>query len=148
MFIGFFRLFSTKHHECIYQSNNQLSTFTACDCHENGTFVLSSAPRDSPLACDQNGQCICRTNVVGLKCDKCVENHWNINSGDGCEACACHSTGAYNDSCDMHSGQCVCKPGVGGRVCDECLPDHYQFSPEGCRGRISIGNYTVPEVFH
>ncbi len=91
-------------------------------------------PSNSPLGCDQNGQCTCLANVEGLKCDQCIENHWNINSGSGCEACNCHSYGAVNDSCEMHSGQCVCKPGVGGRQCDQCLPDHYQFSPDGCKG--------------
>ena len=107
--------------------------FTACDCHENGTYTLVST--DSPLPCDERGKCVCRPNVIGLKCDQCRENYWNINSGDGCVACECHSFGAYNDSCDINTGQCICKPGVGGRQCDECLPDHYQFSPDGCKGK-------------
>ncbi|CAB4034077.1 Hypothetical predicted protein, partial [Paramuricea clavata] len=105
-----------------------------CDCHENGTLVSSSTPSNSPLPpCNHIGQCACRSNVIGLKCDQCKENHWNINSRLGCESCNCDQSGAYNDSCELHSGQCVCKPGVGGRRCDQCLPDHYQFSPDGCK---------------
>lgn len=105
----------------------------ACDCHENGTFVSFTTDTSQPLPCNQEGQCICRVNVVGKKCDRCISEHWNINSKTGCEPCNCDKVGSLSNDCNMDSGQCVCKPGVGGRKCDRCLPDHYQFSQDGCK---------------
>ena len=117
--------------------------YLACACHENGTFVSSNTDSSQPLPCNNEGQCICRPNVEGKKCDKCKDEHWNINSKKGCETCNCNKVGSLNNKCDMNSGQCLCKPGVGGRICDECLPDHYKFSKDGCKGGIINNNKCI-----
>lgn len=76
--------------------------------------------------CDKNtGQCQCYKNVVGLKCDSCLENHWKIASGEGCEPCDCDPLGSLEQQCNLYDGQCTCKPGFGGRRCNECLENHW-----------------------
>lgn len=51
--------------------------------------------------CDRfTGQCQCLPNVVGVRCDRCEENHWKIASGEGCEPCGCDEIGAYDNQCN------------------------------------------------
>ncbi|ESN95416.1 hypothetical protein HELRODRAFT_193581 [Helobdella robusta] len=99
----------------------------SCHCHLPGTASQHGDPCDL-----YSGQCACLPNVIGLKCDRCVDGFWNINSGRGCERCRCDYTGSFNSSCDHHSGQCHCKPGVTGRNCDKCDINYYKFSQTGC----------------
>ncbi|XP_077506239.1 laminin subunit gamma-1 isoform X2 [Amblyomma americanum] len=96
-----------------------------CDCHRLGSLEGSE--------CDpRNGQCACKANVAGRQCAQCREGYWNLQSGDGCEACNCNLVGSYNRTCDQRTGHCHCRPGVTGKQCDQCLPYHYGFSPDGC----------------
>lgn len=46
--------------------------FTACDCDPVGS---------EHLACDENGNCVCKENVDGRRCDRCMENKQNIAQG-------------------------------------------------------------------
>lgn len=65
-----------------------------CTCHILGT-------NSSAGPCDPNsGQCICLPNVSGLKCDECIENHWKIASGEGCEPCGCDFQGSLSPQCN------------------------------------------------
>lgn len=111
-----------------------------CDCYVVGTLPeeeedhSGEAPSQAPLTatCDlDSGQCTCRTNVEGLKCDTCVNGTWNIYSGDGCEDCMCDPVGSVDGNCDLYTGRCVCKKGVGGEKCDTPLPLHWGFSITG-----------------
>ncbi|KAL1415178.1 hypothetical protein MTO96_029694 [Rhipicephalus appendiculatus] len=96
-----------------------------CDCHRLGSMEDSE--------CDpRTGQCACKANVAGRQCGQCREGYWNLQSGDGCEACNCNLVGSYNRTCDQRTGHCHCRPGVTGKQCDQCLPYHYGFSPDGC----------------
>ncbi|KAH7979957.1 hypothetical protein HPB49_012193 [Dermacentor silvarum] len=96
-----------------------------CDCHRLGSMEGSE--------CDpRSGQCACKANVAGRQCGQCREGYWNLQSGDGCEACNCNLIGSYNRTCDQRTGHCHCRPGVTGKQCDQCLPYHYGFSPDGC----------------
>lgn len=47
-----------------------------------------------------SGQCPCLKNVDGIRCDHCIENHWKIASGEGCEACDCDPIGAESNQCN------------------------------------------------
>lgn len=54
--------------------------------------------------CDpSSGQCHCLPNVTGLNCDSCIENHWKIASGEGCEPCACDPLGSESAQCNIVS---------------------------------------------
>ncbi|XP_035207831.1 laminin subunit gamma-1-like [Stegodyphus dumicola] len=101
-----------------------------CTCYLPGTLE----PERGSNPCESTGgQCRCKANVVGRRCEKCRKGYWNIDSGQGCSACNCDRIGSYNQTCDIRSGQCYCRPGVVGRHCDSCAPYHYGFSEEGCK---------------
>ncbi|KAM6937035.1 laminin subunit beta-1-like [Xenentodon cancila] len=91
-----------------------------CLCDHLGSEP-SSCPSPSNCHCDRlNGQCPCRTNVIGQHCDHCAADTWNMASGNGCQPCNCDTQHSYGTSCDQVSGQCSCHPGFGGRTCREC----------------------------
>lgn len=102
----------------------------ACGCVELGTL-----PGDQ---CDGvTGLCNCRPNVGGDDCERCVEDHYGLESGAGCTACNCHPLGSVSSQCDS-SGQCTCQSGVGGRKCDICLNKFYGLTTAGCKGKSHL----------
>ena len=97
----------------------------SCECYKPGTREAE---------CDAGtGQCECRSNVEGERCDRCRETYWNIDSGAGCDPCNCDPIGSLSQSCDLRTGRCQCRPGITGHRCDVCMANHYGFSPSGCR---------------
>ena len=58
------------------------SYFAACDCSTCGTRECDS----------HTGQCHCRDNVVGEKCDRCQAEHYGFNS---CQVCECNEYGMW-----------------------------------------------------
>lgn len=100
-----------------------------CLCDPLGTEKSG----DGPLLCNQvTGQCHCKPNVTGVKCNECQAGYYNIESGKGCEPCNCNPTGSFNNTCDLRTGQCFCRAGVTGRQCQDCQDHHYGFSNNGC----------------
>ena len=51
---------------------------------------------------------------------RCIEDHWKIASGTGCEPCACDPIGSLNLTCNEYTGKCECREGFGGRACGDC----------------------------
>ncbi|PAV69963.1 hypothetical protein WR25_10914 [Diploscapter pachys] len=109
-----------------------------CVCNELGTNSTFGS-------CDRvTGQCPCLSHVIGVQCDQCEENHYNMASGHGCAACDCDSNGVYekpdgsgepNLQCNLYDGRCHCKQGRGGRTCSEC-EDYFwgdPTKPDGCQ---------------
>ncbi|KAL0962688.1 hypothetical protein UPYG_G00343990 [Umbra pygmaea] len=91
-----------------------------CMCYSPGT-MLEACPSPGECHCDlQTGQCPCRPNVIGQKCDRCAPNTFNIGSSRGCATCDCDPVHSFGMSCNEVTGQCSCKPGFGGRKCKEC----------------------------
>lgn len=71
--------------------------------------------------CDRvSGQCPCLPNVVGQDCGQCAPAHWDLASGNGCQACNCDPTGSLSLDCNQLDGQCPCLDGRGGRKCADC----------------------------
>ncbi|KAI3421145.1 Laminin B (Domain IV) [Globodera pallida] len=108
-----------------------------CNCYAPGTRWLGGAPPDKGAAeCEQQeGQCPCKPNVIGQRCDQCAAGFFNITSGKGCDPCDCDPLGTLDGGkvCDMQSGQCKCKKGVIGQKCDQCAPRHFGFgASKGC----------------
>uniref|UniRef100_A0A1I7SML4 BMA-LAM-1 n=1 Tax=Bursaphelenchus xylophilus TaxID=6326 RepID=A0A1I7SML4_BURXY len=103
-----------------------------CNCYTPGTRRPTTEYK--LLECDQNdGQCNCQPNVVGLHCDRCEDGYFNLTSGNGCEQCDCELIGSVNQTCDVITGLCHCKPGVSGRRCDQCSPYHFGLNSDGCK---------------
>ncbi|XP_053325272.1 laminin subunit beta-2 [Spea bombifrons] len=90
----------------------------ACNCDPQGS--LSSE-------CDPNGgQCQCKANVIGRRCDRCAPGTHGFGPA-GCKACECSAEGSFHNFCDQYNGQCPCRPGAFGSRCDRCQPGHWGF---------------------
>uniref|UniRef100_A0A673CE11 Laminin subunit beta-1 n=1 Tax=Sphaeramia orbicularis TaxID=375764 RepID=A0A673CE11_9TELE len=82
------------------------------------------------------GQCRCKPNVMGRRCDQCAPGTYGFGV-NGCTACECHPDGSVSHQCDPVTGQCQCKPGATGRQCSDCQPGQWGFpncSPCQCNG--------------
>lgn len=98
-----------------------------CSCNTMGSI--------NPQVCNvHGGQCNCKKNVYGRKCDRCLPRYYNFLSGLGCDPCNCDLNGSFSKDCSVHTGRCKCKPNVTGRVCDKCKPGFYGLaSQDGCK---------------
>ncbi|KAI6647890.1 Usherin-like [Oopsacas minuta] len=128
--IGYFSLNASNSDGC-----------TDCACFIAGTKLGSTACHAD------SGQCECKSNVDGLKCDTCESNFTRLTStnADGCVACACNQIGSKNDNCDPITSNCDCKPGVGAVRCDTCLSGFHSFSTNGCQA-CRCGNGSINEI--
>ena len=61
----------------------------ACACYTPGT---TSIPGGRDLCDPRTGQCHCRHNVVGRRCDRCMDGYWNIDSSAGQSVHALYNT--------------------------------------------------------
>ncbi|XP_041860156.1 laminin subunit beta-1 [Melanotaenia boesemani] len=112
----------------------------ACDCDPVGS--LEGGVCDSHTDLDMGmiaGQCRCKANVKGMRCDDCRKGYYGLSQNDplGCQPCNCDPRGIIkmNAPCDQISGDCSCKRYVTGRYCDQCLPEYWGLSNDlaGCR---------------
>ncbi|XP_052450464.1 laminin subunit beta-1-like [Carassius gibelio] len=94
----------------------------------NGALACQCNPQGSLSAeCDKvGGQCHCKPNVIGRKCDQCAPGTYGFGS-NGCSVCDCHSQGSVGHQCDPVTGQCPCQHGATGRQCSECQPGQWGF---------------------
>ncbi|XP_006859338.1 PREDICTED: laminin subunit beta-4 [Chrysochloris asiatica] len=127
-----------------------------CECDPDGTLsggicVSHSDPALGSVA----GQCLCKENVEGAKCDQCKPNHYGLSANDplGCQPCNCNPLGSLPFSaCDVDTGQCLCGPFATGPHCEECtvgywgLRRHLQgCSPCDCDIGGAYSNVCSPE---
>ncbi|XP_059469528.1 laminin subunit beta-1 isoform X2 [Neocloeon triangulifer] len=89
-----------------------------CQCDLTGST--------STLCNSLGGQCDCKPNVVGRKCNRCAPGTFGFGP-EGCKACDCNSIGSQDNFCDVQSGQCKCRPNTYGRECDQCQPGFWGF---------------------
>uniref|UniRef100_A0A4W5QL40 Laminin, alpha 1 n=1 Tax=Hucho hucho TaxID=62062 RepID=A0A4W5QL40_9TELE len=95
----------------------------ACSCHGNGSYSAM---------CDLlTGQCTCKPNVVGEKCDQCQVGFHSLLSGQGCKDCNCSQSGSVSTACE-EEGRCQCIPGVAGDKCDRCYHGYFNYQDSGC----------------
>ncbi|MBN3302050.1 LAMB1 protein, partial [Amia calva] len=111
-----------------------------CDCDPVGS--LDGGVCDSHTDLDMGmiaGQCHCKQNVKGTRCDCCKESFYGLSKNDplGCQPCSCDPRGIIMAAapCDQISGDCSCKRYVTGRYCNQCLPEYWGLSNDiaGCR---------------
>ncbi|XP_031421824.1 laminin subunit beta-1 [Clupea harengus] len=112
----------------------------SCDCDpvgsaDGGVCDGHTDPELGMIA----GQCRCKPNVRGTRCDYCKEGHYGLSQNDvlGCQPCNCDPRGItmLGVPCDKISGDCSCKRYVTGRYCNQCLPEYWGLSNDmaGCR---------------
>ncbi|NXE48976.1 LAMA2 protein, partial [Casuarius casuarius] len=94
-----------------------------CHCNVNGSL--------SEICDSRTGQCECKANVIGRRCDMCKPETFGLQSSRGCVPCNCNSFGSKSFDCDG-DGQCYCQPGVAGKKCDHCARGFYNFEEGGC----------------
>ncbi|XP_074846691.1 laminin subunit alpha-2 isoform X2 [Carettochelys insculpta] len=80
-----------------------------CHCNTNGSL--------SELCNSQTGQCECKPNVVGRRCDECKTHYVWAPEKQICIPCGCSPLGSISLRCDM-SGRCICKSGFVGKHCE------------------------------
>ncbi|KAI5940642.1 Usherin [Manis javanica] len=100
-----------------------------CNCNTSGTV-------NGDITCHpDSGQCKCKANVIGLRCNHCsfgfkFLRSFNVN---GCEPCLCNLHGSVNKLCNPLSGQCECKKEAKGLHCDTCREHFYGLDITGCK---------------
>ncbi|XP_046574379.1 LOW QUALITY PROTEIN: laminin-like protein epi-1 [Haliotis rubra] len=95
---------------------------TACGCNLNGTVGANET-----CVPDATGQCTCKPNVEGRRCDVCKDGFYGLagNDSNGCTPCGCDVGGASSTTCNKVTGQCFCRPNVQGRKCDSVAPGFF-----------------------
>ncbi|XP_012628358.3 laminin subunit alpha-5 [Microcebus murinus] len=105
-----------------------------CNCSGPGVQELTDP------ACDRDsGQCRCRPNVAGRRCDTCAPGFHGF---PGCRPCDCHEAGTVPGVCDPLTGQCHCKENVQGPRCDQCRLGTFSLdaaNPKGCTRCFCFG---------
>ncbi|VBB28863.1 unnamed protein product [Acanthocheilonema viteae] len=92
-----------------------------CDCNLNGTLLGLNE------CSTEGGQCNCKRNVAGRRCDKCADGFFQLEMYNQfeCQACNCDVGGALGIGCDMQTGECRCRPRITGQKCDRPIENHY-----------------------
>nr|XP_054769842.1 laminin subunit beta-1-like [Lytechinus pictus] len=92
-----------------------------CDCDSVGTIGNIN------LCNKTTGECICKDNVMGTRCDQCQTGTFNLDPSNpkGCTSCDCDPGAAISGSCDPDTGACTCRPNVIGRACNDTAPGFY-----------------------
>ncbi|KAG8566984.1 hypothetical protein GDO81_013453 [Engystomops pustulosus] len=105
-----------------------------CDCSKIGLQNITQP------ACDtQTGQCTCKPNIMGRRCEKCAPGFYGY---PNCRPCECNRAGTEQTICDSVTGQCLCKANVEGRNCDQCRLGTFFLdadNPKGCTRCFCFG---------
>ncbi|TRZ02967.1 hypothetical protein DNTS_026215, partial [Danionella cerebrum] len=119
-------------------------------CTHRGVYLSSEYTRGQPCECSPqgsnsrqcdliSGQCPCRPQFSGLRCERCALGFRNFPQ---CTPCNCNINGTRAEFCDptqgvcscSDNGVCSCKENVVGRGCDECKSGTFGLSAENPRG--------------
>ncbi|XP_046390071.1 laminin subunit alpha-like [Ischnura elegans] len=103
-------------------------------------FTITTKFNSGPLPCECNiegsenahcekfgGQCACKPNVIGRKCDQCRIGYYGFPE---CTPCDC----PIGLLCNPTNGSCVCPQHTAGEKCEKCSPFSYGHNPYlGCK---------------
>ncbi|XP_026777854.3 laminin subunit gamma-3 [Pangasianodon hypophthalmus] len=103
-----------------------------CSCNTMGSVSLQ---------CHEEGVCLCRPSVMGVKCDVCRPGFHSLGPG-GCRLCECDERGSVG-VCSAGDGRCHCKSNVEGHSCGRCKPGSFNLqldNPHGCQMCFCFGH--------
>lgn len=89
-----------------------------CNCNRDGSIISNTSEL---IACNDDGQCSCKSLAIGLKCDTCVSSTFGLSqyNADGCTKCFCFGRSTNCVQSDLSWGMI--------RATDErCLSVEYQ----------------------
>ncbi|KAK7496947.1 hypothetical protein BaRGS_00011927, partial [Batillaria attramentaria] len=133
----------------------------ACNCSAAGSTIN---PNSNRLDCVMNsdviaagkapGDCFCKLNVQGTKCDTCRPGFYNLRQDNalGCLSCACDVAGTMGGTqvCTPDTtGQCPCKEHVQGRQCDVCKDSYYSLQAANFQGKfwgVVLAGFYFPDL--
>ncbi|XP_062872234.1 laminin subunit alpha-5 [Trichomycterus rosablanca] len=96
-----------------------------CNCSRPGVTAQD-------ITCDtNNGQCRCKTNIIGRQCDQCAPGFYGY---PNCRPCYCNEAGTEKNVCDPVTGRCLCKENVVGSRCDQCALGTFRLDPTNPKG--------------
>ncbi|XP_040059097.2 laminin subunit beta-3 [Gasterosteus aculeatus] len=98
-----------------------------CICNADGTV--------NGGRCDEStGSCLCKENVEGPRCDRCVRGYYDLSPSNplGCSECSCSPDGSLSDACDPITGQCTCRSHFRGLKCEVCSQGYWKPPFTGC----------------
>ncbi|XP_071808051.1 laminin subunit alpha-like isoform X2 [Asterias amurensis] len=99
-----------------------------CDC--NGRGIVGG-----DYNCHEvTGQCGCKPNVGGRKCDQCEPGHHRY---PFCESCYCDTSGTEPGICNQDTAECECKENVAGEQCNQCKEGTFYLQPSNTKGCIN-----------
>lgn len=84
----------------------------SCNCDYVGSTSFECEPF--------GGQCQCKPNIIGRRCDACRTGYYGF---PDCKPCDCPS----KSLCEKDTGACICAPHVIGDRCDRCEPYSFAF---------------------
>ncbi|XP_062837768.1 laminin subunit beta-4 isoform X2 [Anolis carolinensis] len=100
-----------------------------CDCDPEGTMYNGLCEdHTDPVLGTIAGQCRCKENVEGVRCDKCKPNYYGMSGSDplGCQSCDCNPSGSLTFSvCNPVTGECLCQQFATGQHCEECIQGYW-----------------------
>lgn len=111
---------------------SRIFTYLVSSSHLNYSLILcilecscSSAGSKSSQCEPTTGECHCKPNYAGPKCNQCASGFYGY---PDCQPCECNAEGSSSTlQCNEKSGQCPCKSIYSGRQCDRCLSGFYGF---------------------
>ncbi len=99
--------------------NLALGCTSLCRCDPYGSL--------GPTCDKQTGQCSCKPNVAGFKCNTCQPGFYNLTSFGCMNRCTCSPTGSANlTACEIATGRCFCKDAYTGKNCDACKSGYWK----------------------
>ncbi|EFN79905.1 laminin subunit alpha [Harpegnathos saltator] len=100
------------------------SSFSLTANYNNGALPCNCIIDGSTsLECEKfGGQCPCRPNIIGRRCEICKTGFYGF---PRCRPCNCPTTAL----CESDSGRCICPSHVTGARCDQCEVGTYGFHP-------------------
>ncbi|XP_069765550.1 laminin subunit beta-4 [Narcine bancroftii] len=111
----------------------------SCNCDPEGSMNNGMCESHSdPHLRTVAGQCICKRNVEGRRCDECRSGYYGLSASnpEGCQDCQCDARGSVStpSACDPVTGECHCLRTITGRNCEQCLQNYWGLgsSIHGC----------------